>query len=287
MREGKVYVCKWEKLPDGRVRGVVAKPDLRIDAESIDELTQEFTEAIAHSTGDCEPVIEYEPTVIEGGPPDYFKENLIELSTSSHFRFDGVKGLVEGGCCPRCGWPMGGRTNNALAVDSMWPGELSFSWDPAAEGVHLLIASERFLGLLSASDRKAFNVRPVTRPPKARKRYFEIVPKQFVATVTIRSLTQSGWFCQECSRSYISHSDDLGVPAISRAGIPATSLFFVGHSTHFSLCMKFKRWQQLKSALRAVAISSGPIAVVEPHETTDEVRVPEIEAKRLQFSRRR
>jgi len=288
MREGRVYVCKWEKLPDGGgYRGVVERPKLVIDGGSLDAIAWDLTDRIAGATGDCEAVIEFEPPVVPGGgDADWFKDGLINVGSNSFFQFANPAEVVEGSYCERCKWPLGGRSNATAAVESMSPGDVTFSSDRRAEGVHVLLLSERLLEALSDADREAFDVRPVKRGAGKRKQFVEVVPKHFVPEVWIESVAVGGWHCEECGRVYAGHGPGLGycIPAIARDRVPPGATFFIGCSTHYDWCMKAGQWQKMKAVLRKASVSSNPVAVVGAGQITQRVSVPEIEEIRARYA---
>jgi hypothetical protein len=278
VREGLVYVCKWERLAAGGYRGVISRPHLQVQGDSFDEIVRELADAIARANGDCEPVIEFEPPLIARGDPEWFRDNVVAVAPNSHFRIENVANIVSGGFCDHCESPRGSRRDEAISVESMWPGDASFSCDPRAEGLRVLLISERLLETFSKPDRETFDVRPVKMPPGKRKRFLEVVPKQFAPEIAIMSLDVSGWHCKVCGHVEFSHGHDLGwgVSAIARDCLPEDPIFFVGTSIDYTLCMKSNAWERMKSGLRKASMSSEPVAIVEPAQVAEQVVVPEI-----------
>ena len=282
MPANRVYVCRWVELPDGGYRGTVAAPRVEVEADTFGALVREATEAVAGAAGDPEPAFDFEPPPPNAGKAAWFADGLVALAPQSHFQSDETIGLTTGGACPRCHWPLGERTDRPVAVRSAWPGEVIFSWHSAAEGVRLLLVSERFLGLLSDEDRSTFTLRPATVPPGKRKRYVEVVPKRFVPEVAVAGLEQTGWRCDQCGRACVGHGRDLGwsVPAVGRDSIPPTPTFFIGTSTSYRLCLTGPRWEALKGPMRKSGMTSDPIAAVRPVQVARRIEVPEIEQAR-------
>ena len=288
MPANRVYVCRWVELPDGGFRGTIAAPRVEVGADTFGGLVQEATEAVADAAGDPEPAIDFEPPEPNGGKAAWSADGLVALAPQSHFQFDDPIGLTTAGACPRCHWPLGGRTDRPVAVRSAMPGDALFSCDSAAEGVQLLLISERFLGLLSDEDRGAFDLRPATMPPGKRKRYCEVVPKHFVPEIVIAGLGQDGWRCDQRSRVCVGHGRDLGgsVPAVGRDAIPPTPTFFVGTSTSYRLCLTAPRWAALKGPMRKGGMTSDPIAAVGPGQIARRIKVSEIEQARRRMAGR-
>jgi hypothetical protein len=288
MRESRVYVCNWEKLDKSGYRGVVQRPKLEVEADSLDEIVQELTEQIAAATGDCEPVIEFEPPIAAGGKADWFRDQIVSAGPTSHFQVENFDNIVEDGYCKHCKYPQGGRTAEEISVESMWPGDASFSWDSRAEGLRVLLISEQLLAAFSKSDRSAFDVRAVRLPAGKRKRFLEVLPKQFVPEIAVKSLEATGWHCEVCGQIVFSHGRELGwgVAAISRERLPNYSVFFVGTSTNYRLCMKSVVWDRLKPILRKASMSSELVAVVNPDQVAKRVALPEIEEVRRRNAER-
>lgn len=283
MSEGQVFVCKWERLPRGRCRGAVAQPSIQLEAADVGKLVEALTQAITALTSDGDPVIELDPPVVPGDRRDLFQDRIVVLGPKAHFRFDGYAKLVENGFCARCRWPLGGRTSEPLAVASTWPGDATYSWDPRAEGVHVLLIAEGLLAALPDVAREAFDVRPAVMPPGTRKRFLEVVPKSFIPEVSIKSLTTAGWHCNACGRVHVSNGPSLGwgVHAVARSSVPDVPAFFIGDSTGHRWCMKADLWPQVKPLLKKAKFSRNVLAIVEDRQVERRVpALPEIEEAR-------
>jgi hypothetical protein len=278
MPEGRTYVCKWQKLEDGTYRGIVKRPKLHVEADSLDDLVVELTEQIADANGDCEPQIDFEPPVAAGGKKDWFRDKIVSLTPSSHFAIENFDNIIEGGYCKRCKYPLGKRNSEAIIVDSMWPGGASNSWDTNANGLNVLLMSEELLESFSKSERKMFDVREVKVPAGKRKKFVEVVPKHVVPQIVIKSLRVDGWRCKVCGQVEFNHGRELGwcVMAIARDGLPKDEVFFVGTSTDYNMCLRPATWERLKAVLRKATMTSDPVAVVEAHQIAKRVVLPPI-----------
>ncbi len=268
MQEGQTYFCKWCHTKDqGYEAWIVKWPHVRAIAATAEELQEKLQDAIGEAWGDGEPQMEFEPPLVKTEKWEHLFVDGLMCIRGSHYRFADTTELFSGGFCEYCRCGKGDRKPTPITVESMWPCELAWSWDPKAEGAHLLLASEKLLVVLSStSDRQEFDLLPVKMPPRTRKRFFEIRPKRFFPEVSAKGLHPTGWRCHLCDRQCFSDCQQLGVsPVICRSDLPTSlpSIFFVGGPTTYELCLDRSAWSKHKANLRELKITSDRVAVIE------------------------
>jgi len=218
MREGRVFRCTWERVGDAYRAWVRGRPGLAGAGESFAEADEQLWAAILDATGDGENQREYDPPVPPAPGAEPVDVAAYVTPTGYTYQVPYRPEHFDGGMCPECGNARGRRTEVPLAAD------LGAAADDAGVliGAGVLnparaqrFVSERLLGCLTDEERTALVWRELARPPRRRKRHFELIgATPSVPLVGVLGMLEHwGWQCGTC--------DVVHAPALGQAGWPS------------------------------------------------------------------
>ncbi|MEW6249807.1 MAG: hypothetical protein AB1716_04110 [Planctomycetota bacterium] len=255
MSEGRAYRCGWAREPDGRVR-LWVKDAPRVSAEGPTWFDAELNliEKIGERTGDGEPVLAYLPPPLAEDDLRFLNPPLMTIDGCGYCGSPDDARLHYEGRCGLCGHARGGRTATTITLSSLeaqllqTPQEWWFFAGP-------MFVSARFRGLLTAVERECCEWRPVMRPPRARLKYFEVIPHVFVRQAALRGREVGGWRCPRCGRcAFSQHGDDNRIGYfVARRDLPQPlpPVFGIGDPVNYKLVFDRDR---------ALALAESPAA---------------------------
>lgn len=251
MSEGHIFVCQWSEDSHGLHVSVRGRPRIRATYRTWDELHDQFWQVIMERCGDGEPVLTFDPPLpVPDEDRDLLEPGLALLSGAAYSGSKTSPGaLFTHGLCPHCGRARGER-NDLPAHFYSFDADVCCApqeWWFAISGLYV---SERFLSLLSDAERSCFEARLIERPPRSRRRYFEVIPRLFLPPVAHAHRAHSGgWRCPICDRQVIAQcvSDRLVYDFVAQVDLPdpLPPLFAIGDPVYFHLCTREARAVEL------------------------------------------
>jgi len=203
MAEGRFWVCTWERSGDGYAIWVSNRPSLRGTGAAWQDSLDSLSGAIGLASGDGEPRFSFDPPEPQG-PRDetWMCAEWVTVSAEGSMPLaDFTPDLFESGCCEHCQRPMGKRTGVPLRATGAAEGDVCGPWFYISWSKYSpFLLSERARGLLTPAEQGAADWIPVTPAPRTRKRFYECIPHQYVARVSVRGWTTNGSRCPLCNR---------------------------------------------------------------------------------------
>lgn len=201
MAEGRTYVIEWTRSGDIWSLHVRGSPYLRASRATLADAKRELSAQICLRFGDGEPVFTFDPPLPTRASDDsYLRENFAVFDGSGYtqlrnrYPFE----LFTGGPCRHCGYPTGQRTDSPVQLDG-----------PIREHVtscpyHYyspLVVSQKFLSLLTDSERACCEWRKCEREQHTRRVMYELVPRVVLPLAIPRTFRVGGWRCTHCELS--------------------------------------------------------------------------------------
>lgn len=258
--EGRVYVCSWKQTPAGFSVWVKARPAIRAEAASFAAADEALWGEIISAYNDGESVRVYDPPEpVDPKLAEYLSPRLVYVVGNDWVRASNPDELYEGGVCRDCGNPRGPRTTARAVVADIESG---------SDGgfIHTFrFFSEAFVNLLTSNEREAFEWRPIDRPGRTRKLFFELILKRSISLVGVRGLKCEVVICRACSYrpGIVVKSPELPDNFICRDDLPRAvpSCFGVAGFTHGEIAFSFDRWCAMvgKPGARLLAFDLGVV----------------------------
>lgn len=274
MSEGRSYRCGWSRDENGVRLWTKDAPRVSARGDTWEDAELKLMGAICAATGDGEPVLAFFPPAVLESDLRFLDPPLAAITGCG---YSGTKAPKDGyyeGRCAHCGYATGRRTDKIVQLSGIEeqvaqaPGQWSFFCSP-------VYASERFRALLTQEELAVCEWRPIERPPRSRRVYFEVIPHAFVPQVALRDREVGGWRCPACARRCFSqHGDDDRVPlfvASSALPNPIPPVFGLGDPVYYDLVLARDRALEIAEqpgARGALVNCVGVLAdtEIDPHE---------------------
>ena len=277
MAEGEVYVCRWTKDASGWELWLDRKPSLRASGDSYEQAENAFLSIIAEKLGDPAAVLQYVPPL----PPTPSEASLLEpplvlvIGDSGPGRFEPVENLFSDGICPSCGTPRGKRTDTPLAIGDLWPGHEGGFLGGGSYSIHYF--SDRFISLLSESERSSLKFRPIKTIGKTRKRHYEMTAVAATDFTGVRGWDATGWECPACNTRFLYYQEpDVSISRfVRRADLPhdLPTCFPVGTGPGSYLAMRRERWLEMVTRREAKGCIGHPLGCVDNEQSDPSPRL--------------
>ena len=296
--EEDVYLCGWSKSGHGIELWVKSRPHLRSRGRTYSEAEDALLEVIARVCGVHHAVFEFVPPLPKStfderySRPELYtiwgddrcetdepRRTPFESEAQRAVRLSWYDTFFVAPCCRDCGMPLGPRSETQLRLT-----QLNSSYDGGfvtLAGAMLYVFSERFLGLLSNDERERLEFRLVDRPPKSRKKFFELIGPSGPPQVALVGREPRGWRCARCDARVFGYSNSPHVAVtnfIARSDLPdpLPQIFTIGTQPNIELCATAERWAGLVGKRGTRGLISRLLGVVPDAEV---VRAPELEVR--------
>lgn len=287
--EGNTYAARWKK--QGEKYLVFLDSDKTIKGADIDFETAcgELCLAICERYGDGEAVLNLLRELPQpSGVSKYASPALVTLGWNDEAVGEKwQEGLFEGGYCKGCRAGIGKRTTTSLKVDILPKGDIGSFYQLMFSP---LLLSERFVSLLSDSEKGKLGLQEVTCTKKKNRRYYEVNGLPTLKQVGVKGgkyHSLSSWQCKSCGYKSFSCShpempDNYKYSDFcSKSDLPddIVESFVIEDSIgRKMLCMPLKRWQQLSNHKNAKGVLADRIYVLpeEQIERDPSVRIEDI-----------
>jgi len=214
MFEGNVYKVKVEQSAAKVVMWLPRRPKVRGEGSDWTSAEERLMSEICLRLGDGEPVLSYAGVVptIEEDRPLVNPRWAVGVANGDVSLWWNTPLLTRDGVCGECGAIRGERTNEPLAASGGANGDYGtgeFRWDSMDRslaynlGYMPLVVSEAFVGLLTERELAACEWRAVTPARRARRRFFECIPRRVVRPVGHRQWEHDFLLCTACGGGYV------------------------------------------------------------------------------------
>lgn len=282
------YAVSWRQSPDKWELWVRDRPRLRGVGADLDTAWQELVQAITDATGDCEPVLNFDPPL--PGPvsdQEYLSDGLMSFIGSGYtdLEISGREEHYAGGRCEHCRYARGARTDGEIQLRSSMDEDVSHPSGTWSRFAHPILVSERFLSLLRPEERACIEWRPCIPKPGGRKRVFEAIPRHFVPQVAPRRVAiVAAWYCPLCARRmFWPDRDATGIWAFierSRLPTPLPPLFAAGDPQSYRLVARAGRVLEWLGCKEAKGMDAAPLGVLDPGDVDPTPNLRERERSR-------
>lgn len=201
MSEGRFWKCTWSSTEGLYKAWVIARPKLAGTGKDWESAVNAMCDMIADVSGDCEPVLSFDPVEPGSSSDDaYLKHDWTLLTWNSHVQLaDFEARLFDHGCCSYCRYPIGRRNpSHRLRAEGPAAGDICgphyFAWskyDP-------VMFSESAIEALAEDERSCFEWIPVEPAPRTKRRLLEAIPKELVPRVAIQGWANISDRCPKC-----------------------------------------------------------------------------------------
>lgn len=274
--EGDTYVVDW-RLIEGRYEARLrARPSIRVEADSLDELLAALQDAILEWRGDGEAVVEMVPKPHEksvGGEAEF-----LALSYNERVQVaNELSTLFAGGVCPKCGCGRGERSDVRLVLVRKPTGDVFRAERPWPHDVMpaRVCVSERIVSLLSETEQEQLGLRSIDPCKGVKQSYFEICGPSVASTVSLKGseyLTGLGqsWRCSACGKSAFLTKDRSVSPSVRYLALSSLrevrgDCFLFDESGTCGPRPAFvpERWKQIVNSPGLKGVSSSEIVVLQ------------------------
>ena len=142
-----------------------------------------------------------------------------------------------------------------------------------------ILVSERFVSLLTTEERGCVEWRECVRPPRGRKRVFEVIPHAFVPIAAPRCIALTGWRCPLCERVMcggdFAQTDVLQFVARGELPRKLPPMFAVGDWANYTLVVPRTRASELLAKKESRGLSASPLGVLEDGDIEEQPELKE------------
>jgi hypothetical protein len=312
MEEG-FYICSWSSSEAGYELWLKVKPSVRGSGSTYEAAEQALLNAIMDSGGAMHSVLEFVPPL---PPADnirrYLVPAIVRIWGDERFELagprrpgafatpaeretytDGLDSFYEGGLCRECRSPRGPRT--PIPLELKYVGSGCAGGFVSIGGGTSYVFAQKFLDLLTHSERASLELRKVIPPTRCRITFYELLGPSGPTFVGLKGVApHASWECDACGYrlfSYLRTDFDLGdFVAQEDLPTPLPGIFTIGHSPHVALAVTADRWAELVGQKQARGILSVPLGIA-PSDQSDRTPPlrkrsdpdPAIEARRAAY----
>lgn len=243
---------------------VAKRPKLATTGATLDDALDRLSSVICKATGDGEAAISLWPL-----PPAQPWDAKYAVLSGALLVGDGCvhpvgdgRELFTRGWCDGCHAPRGRRTDAPITVDQAGEGDVcDMWWKHGMRGLDYspLVVSERFLKLLTTTERRSGEWRSLTQPKRCRVKYFEWLPAKVIPKVCVRGWKRSGWRCAVCGYECFSSSNH------PTGGSEHDSLSTIIQTRHASKLMPFIGVSRANSQMPFLPIERVAAFMSSPH----------------------
>lgn len=296
--ESAVYICQWARRGKGYRLWTKDNPEITGSGPSYAAAEAALLAAITDAGGAMAPTLEFDPPLPPSADEErYARPELFLVCGNDGFEttaprtkpFESAEererrqclldGFYESPTCRHCGQPTARRNAQPLSID-YWPpgydGALGTLWHHGS--AHAEMVSERFLALLTKSERDGLVLLEAQRRSRRGMRLFELVGPPGLPRVAARGVPVSGWRCPACALRFITRPYEEGVfitafVAADDLPRPLPGAFTVGGPDWLHLCITGERWREMVGRPGTRGMVSEPLGVV---RGADVVRDPDV-----------
>ena len=301
-----VYICSWNRSPDGFTLWVKSRPHVRASASTYNEAEERLIEAIQNAGGAMHAVFEFDPPLPNSALENKYSnpeiylicgDDSFETDAPRRTPFESHQELEERlrwldafydrPVCRKCKYPFGRRNIKPVTLTyapSKYDGAFgSFGTDG---GPNHQIVSEEFLALLTPDEMRRLEFQPTLR--KKGRKFFELVGPEGPPRVAVVGENIGGWQCSQCEHRTLGHRLDTMAfnSLIARSDLPTPlhGVFAVGAFPEIKLAVTASRWKELLGKKGTRGFCSRQLGVVPDDEV---VRSPELPTLEERLSERR
>jgi len=269
MPEGRVYKVGWNQTSTGWRLWLLDHPRIAADVATLDDpaATEALLEPVCREFGDGEPTFTFHPPVPPAAVDAPFIARGLGLIVNHACAWiaGNVTDYFSGRVCELC-LRITGERNDAALVESRPPEGDLCDRNPMDFGP--VVATERFVALLSPSERDAVELRPCVRSARARRKVYEVIPKVIVPKVPVLGIPRPALRCGACGNTFFRNelpsSDMRTFIADSAIDADVPALFGVGSSQHLQLATTFTRATELAGHPHARGAGATRLGTVPP-----------------------